>query len=127
MDRRNQRRVRLPGRLLIKLVNEDGVPVGKTLRGNMGDVSVGGVSFHINVKDRTHAQMLLGRRLHVKFSMPPTMSYMERLGVVLGVRLHSSGADNKDNYSVHIKFEKMLGHREIIEAEKFQKVMDIQQ
>ncbi|MBU0482141.1 MAG: cyclic nucleotide-binding domain-containing protein [Proteobacteria bacterium] len=126
MDRRTQKRVGLPGRVLIKLVNEEGVPIGKTLRGNMGDVSVGGVSFHINVKDRTHAQLLLGRRLHVKFSMPPTMSYVERLGLALGVRFNGPGSDDKDDYSVHIKFEKMLGHRELVDAEKFQKVVAIQ-
>ncbi len=126
MDRRNQRRVELPGRVLIKLVNEEGMPIGKTLRGNMGDVSVGGVSFHIGVKDRAHAQLLLGRRLHVKFSMPPTMAYVERLGLALGVRFQGHGEGDKDDYSVHIKFEKMLGDREVIEAEKFQKVMRIQ-
>jgi hypothetical protein len=123
MDRRSQRRVGLPGRVLIKLVNESGVPIGKTLRGNMGDVSVGGVSFHIGVKDRTHAQLLLGRRLHVKFSMPPTMSYVERVGMALGVRFHGPGDGDKDDYSVHIKFEKMLADRELIDAERFQKVM----
>lgn len=125
MDRRTQKRIGLAGRVLIKLVNEDGVPIGKTLRGNMGDVSIGGVSFHIKVKDRTHAQLLLGRRLHVKFNLPPTMYYIERLGMALGVKYNGPGDDDKDDYSVHIKFEKRLHDRELVQAEKFHKVLRV--
>jgi CRP-like cAMP-binding protein len=131
MDRRKQLRVLLPGRILIKLVNNDGKPVGKTLRGDTGDVSVGGISFYIQVNNRKQAKMLLGHDLFLRFNMPPNMKQVERIGMVLGVRQQQSGdtyeGQKRDRYSIHIKFGEMLAETSIREAAKYLKMLDATQ
>ncbi len=122
MDRRAQRRVVFPGRILIKVVNAAGLPVGKTMQGKIGDVSLGGVSFFIKAVDREQAQMLLGNKLHMRFNMPPNMKEFERIGLALGVRHHSGARDALERFSVHIKFDQTLGEKDISETERYLKL-----
>jgi CRP-like cAMP-binding protein len=119
MDRRVQRRVVFPGRVLIKVVDAAGVPVGKTMQGKIGDVSIGGVSFFIKAADREHAQMLLGNKLYLRFNMPPNMVEFERIGLALGVKHHPGATDDLEKFSVHIKFDRWLSDKDIIETERF--------
>lgn len=126
-DRRHQRRVTLPGRILIKIVNKEGKPVGKTLRGDMGDVSVGGISFYVQANSREQAQMLLGHDLYLRFNMPPNMKEVERIAQVLAVRHHSASFEEKDQYSLHMKFDKGLAEKSIIEAAKFIRMINATQ
>lgn len=119
MDRRVQRRVVFPGRVLIKVVTAAGLPVGKTMQGKIGDVSIGGASFFINTTDREHAQMLLGNKLHLRFNMPPNMVEFERIGLALGVKHHAASQDNLEKFSVHIKFDSRLSDKDIAETERF--------
>jgi len=122
MDRRSQRRVVFPGRILIKVVNSEGMPVGKTMQGKIGDVSLGGVSFFIKAADREHAQMLLGNRLYLRFNMPPNMSEFEKIGLALGVKNHLEAADSLEQFSVHIKFDESLNEKDISETERYLKL-----
>jgi len=119
MDRRTQRRVVFPGRILIKVVNSEGEPVGKTMQGKIGDVSTGGVSFFIKAANREHAQMLLGNKLYLRFNMPPIMAEFERIGMALGVKLHAKIQDQLEQFSVHIKFDKNLNEKDISETERY--------
>ena len=122
MDRRTQRRVVFPGRVLIKVVDGAGVPVGKTMQGKIGDVSTGGASFFIKAADREHAQMLLGNKLHLRFNMPPNMAEFERIGLALGVKHHADAKDSLERFSVHIKFDRKLSDKDISETERFLKL-----
>lgn len=122
MDRRTQRRVVFPGRILIKVVTAGGVPVGKTMQGKIGDVSIGGVSFFIKAADREHAQMLLGNKLHLRFNMPPNMVEFERIGLALGVKHHANAQSDLEQFSVHIKFDRKLSDKDINETERFLKL-----
>lgn len=124
-DRRIQRRVSLPGRILLKIVNAEGEVVGKTIRGDIGDVSVGGVSFYVQTANREQAQMLLGHDLHLRFNMPPVMTEIEQIGQVLGVKKHALAFEAKEKYSVHVKFREMLPEKSIVEAERFINMMKI--
>lgn len=119
LDRRIQRRVVFPGRALIKAVNANGEPVGRTMQGKIGDVSVGGISLYINTADRDHAQMLLGNKLHLRFNMPPNMAEFERIGLALGVKHLDDAQNNSEKYSVHIKFDRRLSDKDINETERF--------
>jgi len=122
MDRRTQRRVVFPGRVLIKVVDFSGKPVGNTMQGKIGDVSIGGASFFIKAADREHAQMLLGNKLHLRFNLPPNMVEFERIGLALGVRHHADAVNSLEQYSVHIKFDKILSDKDISETERFLKL-----
>ncbi|NTV14680.1 MAG: cyclic nucleotide-binding domain-containing protein [Desulfobulbaceae bacterium] len=122
LDRRTQRRVNFPGRVLIKVVDYSGEPVGNTMQGKIGDVSTGGASFFIKAADREHAQMLLGNRLHLRFNMPPNMVEFERIGLALGVKHHDDATNSLEQYSVHIKFDKKLSDKDLSETERFLKL-----
>ena len=119
LDRRSQRRVVFPGRILIKVVNAEGTPVGKTMQGKIGDVSTGGVSFFIKAVDREHAQMLLGNKLYLRFNMPPNMAEFERIGMALGVRHRTQVENEIEQFSVHIKFDQNLNEKDISETERY--------
>jgi CRP-like cAMP-binding protein len=124
-DRRVQRRISLPGRILLKVVDAGGEVVGKTIRGDIGDVSVGGLSFFVQTPTREQALMLLGHELHLRFNMPPVMREIEQFGQVLGVRRHVAGYALKERYSVHVKFREKLPEKAIGEAERFIKMLKI--
>jgi len=125
LDRRVQRRIHLPGRILLKVVDTEGNVVGKTIRGDIGDVSIGGVSFYVRTPTREQALMLLGHNLHLRFNMPPNMTEVAQIGKVLGVRHHAEAFETKERYSVHVKFREKLAEKAIIEAERFIKMVKI--
>ncbi|MDT8335582.1 MAG: cyclic nucleotide-binding domain-containing protein [Desulfurivibrionaceae bacterium] len=125
LDRRIQRRIPLPGRILLKIVDAGGAVVGKTIRGDIADVSVGGVSFYVQTPSREQALMLLGHNLHLRFNMPPDMAEIEQIGKVLGVRRHREAFDLKERYSVHVMFSEILPEKSIVEAERFIKMIRI--
>lgn len=124
-DRRIQRRIQLPGRILLKVVDAKGEVVGKTIRGDISDVSIGGVSFYVHTTNREQAQMLLGHNLYLRFNMPPVMTEVKQVGKVLGVKHQAAGSDSKEKYSVHVKFSKVLPESSIAEAERFLKMLKI--
>jgi len=119
MDRRTQRRVNMTGRVLIRMVNEEGEPVGKTLAGALSDISEGGLSLFIQAKERSSAHMLLGRQLNIRFNMPPDMREVNRNGLSIGIRYHAAGYEMRSHYSVHLRFDDKINPEEILRAEKF--------
>lgn len=121
LDRRIQRRIQFPGRILLKVVDATGEVVGKTIRGDISDVSIGGVSFYVHTANREQAQMLLGHNLYLRFNMPPVMTEVKQVGKVLGV----AQADSPEKYSVHVKFSKVLPESAIAEAERFLKMLKV--
>ncbi|MBU0483553.1 MAG: cyclic nucleotide-binding domain-containing protein [Proteobacteria bacterium] len=118
MDRRGQRRTNLSGKVLIKLVNEDGQPVGKTLGGILADISIGGLSFFIKARQKASAQQLLGRTLNVQFLLPPSMQEIDKNGTAIGVNFNLDNFQIKNDYSVHIKFDKKLTPAQLAAAEQ---------
>ncbi|OIN96818.1 MAG: hypothetical protein AUJ48_00910 [Deltaproteobacteria bacterium CG1_02_45_11] len=112
MDRRTQKRFSISGKVLIQLLNTSGGPTGKAFKGELSDISMGGLSFFIKVSKEETARMLLGRSLNVKLALPRGGSQqpVDQNGTVIGVRCHLL----KD-YSIHIKFAKMLSAK-IVEA-----------
>ena len=117
-DRRIQRRLPLPGRILLKIVDAMGKVIGRTIRGDISDVSWGGVSFYVRTTTREQAHTLLGHNLHLRFNIPPAAE-VNQIGTVLGVRHHKRGFETKERYSVHVKFRKMLAKQSVLEAERF--------
>jgi len=62
MDRRALKRVKLSGKGQIQLLNRSGEPIGKSFKGELSDISVGGLSFEIRISKEETARLLLGRR-----------------------------------------------------------------
>ena len=105
MDRRALKRVKLSGKGLIKLLNRAGEPIGQSFKGDLADISVGGLSFEIRISKEETARLLLGRRINVAFnyskSIPNIM--IDQNGIIVGIYPYPF-----EDYSIHVKFEKLL-------------------
>jgi len=105
MDRRALKRVKLSGKGQIQLLNRSGEPIGKSFKGELSDISVGGLSFEIRISKEETARLLLGRRISIVFntskSRPGQM--IDKSGIIVGVYPFPF-----EDYSIHVRFDKML-------------------
>ena len=112
MDRRALQRVKLSGKGIIQLLNRAGEPIGKSFKGHLSDISVGGLSFELRISKENTARLLLGRRISVAFKYSksiPNIS-VDQSGTIVGVYPFPF-----EDYSIHVKFDKMLD-RSVIDA-----------
>ena len=105
MDRRALKRIKLSGKVQIQLLNRSGEPIGKSFKGELSDISVGGLSFEIRISKEETARLLLGRRISIAFNTSKSMSgqKIDRSGIIVGVYPFPF-----EDYSIHVKFDKML-------------------
>ena len=105
MDRRALKRVKISGKGIFKLLNRAGEPIGKSFKGDLSDISVGGLSFEIRISKEETARLLLGRRINIAFnyskSIPNIM--IDQNGIIVGIYPYPF-----EDYSIHVKFDKML-------------------
>jgi CRP-like cAMP-binding protein len=112
MDRRGLKRVKISGKGLIKLLNRAGEPIGKSFKGHLSDISVGGLSFEIRISKEETARLLLGRRINIAFNYSKGMrnTSIDQNGIIVGVYPFPF-----EDYSIHVKFDKKLD-RSVIDA-----------
>jgi CRP-like cAMP-binding protein len=105
MDRRALKRVKLSGKGQIQLLNRSGEPIGKSFKGELSDISVGGLSFEIRISKEETARLLLGRRISIAFNISKRRpgQMIDRSGIIVGVYPFPF-----EDYSIHVKFDKML-------------------
>jgi CRP-like cAMP-binding protein len=105
VDRRTQRRVQISGKCQIQIVNATGEAVGRPFYGELGDISVGGMSFLVRITKKETSRMLLGRRVKLVFDLlvAGTEQGMEREGTIVAVRDRAF-----EDCSIHIKFKSQL-------------------
>ena len=101
ISRRRFTRYQIGGKLLIQIIDAKRMPVGKPFKGELSDVSAGGLSFLIKTSKAETARMLLGRRLKLAFAIPAPDAPLKitQTGTVLGVSylLHT-------DYAVQVRF-----------------------
>lgn len=109
VNRRRHPRIKLKGKLLAQILDARNTPLGKPFKGDLADLSVGGLSFFIKTSKKDTARMLLGRPLKLTFMLPGDESPLKvsRIGTVLSVN-YLLQAD----YSLHIRFTAPLGEAE---------------
>ena len=117
INRREHRRIKISGTILFQVLNASGKPIGKAFKGDISDISIGGLSFFIKTSNRKNALMLLGRKLNVKFSLPMGNTSLETVqkGTITGVINHLFR-----DYSIHMKFDNLLSKLVIEEMELIQ-------
>ncbi len=103
-DRRKSERINVSGRLTGHLLDEKGQPTGVMPKGDLCDISTGGISFTIRLTKKTNARILLGRKIRVLLPSGGEKDGAEIAmnGDVLAVR---SQRTVESEYSVHIKFD----------------------
>jgi CRP-like cAMP-binding protein len=126
LDRRRQKRVKIQGAIQIQLIDEAGKLLGNPIKGELVDVSRGGLSFMLRITKKETALLLLGRKLSLQFAvslkaadlllgrrlcMQFLLSDDEGIqqkinisGTVVSVRSHPF-----DDYSIHIRFDQEVG------------------
>ena len=100
IERRSHKRVGLKGSIKFHVLNAAGKPIGRAFKGDLSDISVGGLSFYIKTANRKNALMLLGRNLNVRFAIPMGQSGVEtrQQGTIIAVINHLFS-----DYSIHMK------------------------
>lgn len=127
-DRRQHQRVPFQGPILIKPVDTSLAAPAKSLRGEIRDVSCGGMAVVVKLDDRQQAQALLGNNFKARFNLPPNMNAIERIGQVLGVsRQEENAADQErqNNYSINLKFIEPVPEESISEYARYVKRLGV--
>jgi len=101
-DRRAARRHRLSGRVTSLLLDSRGRDTGIASKGELSDISTGGVSFFLRISQKKNARLLLGRSTRVFLPMEGAVErQVAVLGTIIAVRGHLA---MENEYSVHVKF-----------------------
>lgn len=105
VERRKHQRFKRSGKIKVQLLNSAGTAIGKPFKGDLLNLSEGGLSFQILVLNQQSAAMLLGRGLQMTFAidektMPDTCEINGTITSVTDLLLNE--------YSIHVRFEKPL-------------------
>jgi CRP-like cAMP-binding protein len=105
MDRRSLKRVKISGIGQVNILNKAGVPMAKSFKGELTDISVGGLSFEVRITKEETARLLLGRRINIKYSFSQSIPAIniDQDGIIVGVYAYPF-----EDYSIHVKFDQML-------------------
>ncbi len=106
MERRSHSRVPLSGKMVFQLLDASRKPIGKAYKGELSDISAGGLSFLIKTSKPESVRVLLGRRLNVKFDLP--MSNSEYSAIDQNMQVIAVQSQAFDDFSIHLKFENPL-------------------
>lgn len=114
-DRRRYKRIKVTGPVLFQVLGRGGTPIGKPYKGDLADVSAGGLSFFIKTANRKNALSLLGRKLRIKFGIPIGKRRIETTqeGTISGVINHLFS-----DYSIHMGFDQLLSPELIRDVER---------
>ena len=106
INRRAYDRRELSGDVSVRVLSGKNTPTGKPFKGYLSDISAGGLSFSIRSSRTETARLLLGRKLHLQFSLPGTRSETaaKKTGTAIGVKYQLN-----NEYSVHVKFDRPIG------------------
>ncbi len=113
MNRRGAERLNFTGRLTMAMLDNQGKARGIVLRGENGDISIGGVTTAVRIFHKRNIRLLLGRKVSVTLEDGPPDSQLTSGMAGLVVAIDEQGAGSGEsaaymNYSVHIQFDHPL-------------------
>jgi len=103
MDRREYIRVPLPVKLGFQFYDHSGKKTKKAYKGEISDISEGGLSFFIKTSKPESVRMMLGRRLAVAFPVKfksGESRLVEKTGQITAVQ-----SQVFDDFSIHLRFD----------------------
>ncbi len=109
-DRRKYQRTKVSGRITAILLESDGQDSGVRTKGELSDVSAGGLSFYIRISKKENARILLGRAVRVLLPGSDAAQAPGHQGVIMAVRGYHA---MENEYSVHVRFDSSLPHHEL--------------
>lgn len=109
-NRRNFERTNKSDRMSFTVLNKSGEKISAEGKGNLIDISSGGVAFSIHSSRKKNAARLFGRHLRVCFNTGVSSQVVVRTGKVQAVRdIDLIG----NEYSLHVEFSKQLSYLEL--------------
>lgn len=109
-NRRQFKRRNVSGRLAFTVLDKSGKQISKEAKGDLLDISMGGVAFSIHSSQKKNAVTLFGRQLRVSMNAGIAANELIRIGTVQAVR----DMDRIGNeYSLHLEFSERLSNSEV--------------
>ncbi len=108
--RREFERVKVPGKVTVALQRKSGEETIFGAKGDLLDISRGGLAFSLRFSRKKNAIALLGESLRVSVRTAFSPFTVERKGVVKAVQCHDFVGND---YSIHMEFEKSLSNAEV--------------
>jgi len=112
-SRRKHERKRLDGRATMEVLDESGSKTGQVARGDLLDISQGGVAFVLRFHKKEYATDLLGRQVDVTIKPEHSANVIQRSGLVKAVRCHDFVGND---YSVHLQFDGTIDATDVSQA-----------
>lgn len=105
-DRRRAERHKVSGRVSSLLLDDNGSLTGIASKGELVDISEGGVSFLLRVSQKKNARLLLGRAVRVQIPIELTVrDQLEIDGEIIAV---CSPKSLENEFSIHVNFREKL-------------------
>ncbi len=103
--RRSYVRNRVDGRASLLLLDKSGANTGTGVKGDLYDISKGGISCLIRISQKKNAVKLFGRKIRAVLPAGGQLQALNKNGVIVAVKgYHAAG----NEYSLHVEFEKHL-------------------
>jgi len=113
-DRRSLERKRIQGRTAMSLLDKEGKNTGIGAKGELFDISVGGLAFFLRISQKKNARLLFGRKVRMALPLSEDRTF-NITGSILAVR---SQPVVGNEYSIHIRFDRELKPSELLELLK---------
>ena len=113
-DRRQDDRVAISGRVTTIVLDQHGKDTGIVSRGDLINISSGGVSFVVHMTQKKNARLLLGRNIRVVLPTELVVSgkVLNIEGTIVAVRPYRAV---NNEYSAHIRFDQPLGETDFLD------------
>lgn len=112
-SRRRFDRKKMSGRVTIDLLDEKDQATGLSTKGELLDISKGGLALSLRFSKKKNASALLGKRIRVNIRHDASAVNLLRIGQVMAVRCHDFVGND---YSLHVEFETELSNGDIPQA-----------
>ncbi len=114
LDRRQYERIQLSRKIQVQLIDHNGMPIGRGFRGELADISQGGLSYLIRISKKENTRLLLGRTMRVTIPIGGDPGHLLLEGLAIGVQPFQL---LESDFSVHLKFP------ELIDQDTLQKIL----
>ncbi|MDJ0621623.1 MAG: cyclic nucleotide-binding domain-containing protein [Desulfocapsaceae bacterium] len=114
-SRRRYERKKLSGRASATLLDKHGKETDVSFKGDLFDISRGGVSFCVRVSKKKNAGLLFGKRISISIPSGNVAAKRQQshLGRIIAVKGHHIVGNE---YSLHVEFDRALSHEDMRKA-----------
>jgi len=113
LDRRQHERIRLSRKIQLQLTDHNNKPIGRGFRGELADISEGGLSFLIRISKKENTRLLLGRNMRITIPVGGEPGHLQLYGLAIGIQPYEL---LERDFSVHIKFPELLDEETLFQV-----------